>query len=272
MNLSLDGLRTAILPRPTVSVLRLYGGIGAGGPFGRGLDDSGLAALVERAFAPGRLVAVALAINSPGGSPVQSALIAARIRRMADEKSVPVIAFCEDVAASGGYWLACAADEIFADANSILGSIGVVSAGFGFHEAIGRLGVERRVHAAGARKALLDPFRPEDEDDVARLKHLQRGIHAHFIDHVKRSRGARLRGEEDTLFSGDIWLGPEALALGLIDGLGHLVPTLKARFGENVRFNVVRTRRTLLQRMGAPGAEALIGSIEERAMRARFGL
>ena len=260
------------VPAPTVAVIRLYGAIGIGGPFGRSLDDASLAPLVERAFSTRRLKAVALAINSPGGSPSQSALIAARIRRLADEKGVKVHAFCEDVAASGGYWLACAADEIYADANAILGSIGVVSAGFGLHEAIARLGVERRVHTAGARKTLLDPFRPEDPEDVARLLRIQKGVHANFIDHVTRARGGRLNGDEATLFSGDIWLAAEAEQLGLIDGIGHLVPTMKKLYGDKVRFTVAAPRRTLLQRLGAPGAGDILAAVEERALRARFGL
>ncbi len=264
--------QSLLKPKPVVGVVRLYGAIGVGGPLGRGLDDASLASVIERAFAARRLKAVALAINSPGGSPSQSALIAARIRRLADEKGVKVHAFCEDVAASGGYWLACAADEIYADANAIIGSIGVVSAGFGLHEAIGRIGVERRVHTAGARKTLLDPFRPEDPDDVARLLRVQKGVHANFIDHVTRARGGRLNGAEETLFSGDIWLAAEAEGLGLIDGVGHLVPTMKKLYGDDVRFAVATPRRTLLQRLGAPGAGEVIAAVEERAMRARFGL
>ena len=268
----IERARGLLQGRPTVSVLRLYGAIGVGGPLGRALDDASLAPVVARAFGQRGLKAVALAVNSPGGSPAQSALIAARIRRLAAEKKVPVIAFCEDVAASGGYWLACAADEIFADANAILGSIGVVSAGFGLTGAIARLGVERRLYTAGERKAMLDPFSPEDPADVERLKRIQRGIHANFIEHVKAARGARLKGDAATLFSGDIWLGAEAVELGLIDGLGHLVPTMKARYGEDVRFVVAQPRKTLLQRLGAPGAETVIGAVEERAMRARYGL
>ncbi len=272
MALGLDRLRDALKPRPLVSVLRLTGAIGLGGPFGRGLDDEGLAPLIERAFAPRRLAAVALAVNSPGGSPAQSALIAARIRALADEKKVPVLAFVEDVAASGGYWLACAADEIHADANSLVGSIGVVSAGFGFVDAIARLGVERRVHTAGARKALLDPFRPEDPADLDRLRRIQQGVHENFIAHVRRARGDRLKGDPDALFSGDVWLGAEAQALGLIDGIGRLAPTMKARFGDRVRFAVARPRRSLLQRLGAPGADALLAAVEERALWARWRL
>jgi serine protease SohB len=270
MTLSISGLRKALKPGPAVSVLRLYGAIGIGGAFGRGLDDESLAPLVERAFQPKRLKAVALAINSPGGSPAQSALIAARIRRLADEKQVRVYAFVEDLAASGGYWLACAADEIYADSNAIIGSIGVVSSGFGFHEAIARLGVERRVHTAGESKSLLDPFRPEQAEDVERLKRLQRGIHANFIDHVTRARGDRLQGEDGDLFTGEIWLAEEAERLGLIDGVGHLVPTMKKTFGEEVRFTVARPRKSLLQRLGAPGAGDLLAALEERALYARY--
>lgn len=265
-------LQKAVIRNPVVSVIRLYGAIGVGGAFARSLDDASLAPTIQRAFSRPGLKAVALAINSPGGSPAQSALIAARIRRLAKEKDVPVLAFCEDVAASGGYWLACAADEIFADENAILGSIGVVSAGFGLHEAIGRLGVERRVHTAGGRKTMLDPFRPEDPDDLERLRRLQAGIHKNFIAHVEGARGDRLHGDRDALFSGDIWLGEEATALGLIDGVGHLVPTVKARYGDKVRFWVAQPRKTFLQRLGAPGAGDLFGAVEERAMRARFGL
>lgn len=280
MKISFQSLRKLASPPPLVGVIRLYGAIGIGGPLGRSLDDAGLAETVQRAFEGRKLAAVALAINSPGGSPVQSALIAARIRRLAAEKEVPVIAFCEDVAASGGYWLACAADEIFADANAIIGSIGVVSAGFGLQDAIARLGIERRMHTAGSRKALLDPFQPENPEDVAKLKHIQRGIHDNFIAHVRQARGERLTGSAETVFSGDIWLAEEASALGLIDGIGHLVPTLKARFGEDVRFNVATPRRTLLQRLGAPGighaaeavAEGGIAALERRAAWARYGL
>jgi serine protease SohB len=271
MAFDLSRLRRALTPRPLVAVLRLTGAIGLGGPLGRGLDDEGLAPLIERAFALRRLSAVALAVNSPGGSPAQSALIAARIRRLADEKKVPVLAFVEDLAASGGYWLACAADEIWADDNSIVGSIGVVSAGFGFVEALARLGVERRVHTSGERKTLLDPFRPEDPEDLGRLRRIQARIHDNFIAHVRRSRGDRLRGDDATLFSGEIWLGAEAQALGLIDGIGRLAPVMKARFGDRARFVTARPRRSLLQRLGAPGADALLGAVEERALWARYG-
>jgi signal peptide peptidase SppA len=285
MNLS-GSLDRLFRRTPLVSVIRLYGAIGAGGRFGSGLSDHAVAPLIERAFRRGRPAAVALAINSPGGSPVQSALIAARIRRLSDETGTPVLAFCEDVAASGGYWLATAADEIWADPASVVGSIGVISAGFGVHEAIGRWGIERRVHTAGEDKSLLDPFRPEREADVARLERILKGIHEQFIAQVRGRRGGRLAAGD--LFTGEVWLGSEAVATGLIDGIGHLVPKMKERFGEKVRFAVVEPRRSLLQRLGGAGgagispgigaglgsglAEGLIDAAEDRALWARYGL
>lgn len=254
---------------PLVSVLRLSGAIGGAG-FGRGLSDAALAPLIERAFAPKRLCAVALSINSPGGSPTQSALIAARIRRLAAEKNVPVFAFCEDVAASGGYWLATAGDEIYADDNSIIGSIGVIYAGFGFHALLERQGIERRVHTAGQSKSMLDPFRPEKAEDVERIKFLQGAIHRNFIEQVKRRREGKLADAD--LFTGDIWVGRQAEEVGLIDGVGHLVPTMKARFGDKTRFRVVARKQSLFQRFGAPGVQDLGFAIEERALWARFGI
>lgn len=261
------------LPRPPlVAVLPLSGIIAsAARPGGATLNDAGLAPLIEKAFSRGKPAAVALAINSPGGSPAQSSLIAARIRRLAEEKKVPVIAFVEDVAASGGYWLASAADEIFVDATSIVGSIGVISAGFGFHELIGRWGIERRLYTAGEDKSLLDPFRPEQPKDVARLKHIQAGLHEVFIDQVKTRRGARLSG--DDLFTGDFWLGRAAVENGLADGIGHLVPVMKARFGDKTRFVVHGPRRSWLPRLRIGGmAEEGIGAIEDRAAWARYGV
>lgn len=258
---------------PVVSVLRLNGAIGAAG-FGRGLTDAGLAPLIERAFAPRRLAAVALAINSPGGSPVQSALIAARIRRLAGEKGVPVHAFCEDVAASGGYWLATAADQIWVDDNTIAGSIGVIYAGFGFHALLDRHGVERRVHTAGESKSMLDPFRPEREEDVARIKRLQGVIHENFIKQVKDRRQGRLAPDPEAadLFTGEIWVGREAVDVGLADGVAHLAPKMKEVFGEKTRFRVVTPRRSLFQRIGAPGVEDIAFAVEERALWARYGV
>ena len=254
---------------PLVSVIRLNGAIGGAG-FGRGLSDAGLAPLIERAFAPKRLTAVALAINSPGGSPTQSALIAARIRRLAAEKDVPVFAFCEDVAASGGYWLATAGDEIYADDNSIVGSIGVIYAGFGFHALLKKQGVERRVHTAGESKSMLDPFRPEKEEDVERIKRLQGRIHDNFIAQVKARREAKLADAD--LFTGEIWVGDQAREVGLIDGIGHLVPTMKAKFGDKTRFKVVAQKQSLFKRLGGPGVEDIAFAVEERALWARFGV
>jgi signal peptide peptidase SppA len=228
---------------------------------------------------------VALSINSPGGSPVQSAQIAKRIRDMARERDVPVIAFVEDIAASGGYWLACAGDEIFADASSIVGSIGVVSAGFGFHELIGRIGVERRVHTIGERKAMLDPFRPEQPDDVATLTALQRDVHESFKAQVRERRGRRLKADEAALFNGEVWSGRRAAELGLVDGLGDLRGVLRQRFGDKVRLVPVTGRRGWLSRQLRPGALAeggwtgerdwagdLIAALEARALWSRYGL
>lgn len=259
------------LHRDTVSVLRLEGVIGGGSRLGGGsLTDAGLAPLIESAFGKGKPKAVALVINSPGGSPAQSSLIAARIRRLADEKKVPVHAFVEDVAASGGYWLATAADHIHVDPSSIVGSIGVISASFGFQELLSRQGIERRVHTAGEDKSMLDPFRPERPEDVVRLKELQALIHRNFIEQVTARRGARLTGEK--LFSGDIWVGQAGVDVGLADGVGHLVPVMRGLHGEDVRFRLVSPRRPLIRRLGLPGVREVIGAVEERALWARFGL
>jgi len=255
---------------PLVAVIRLQGAIMAN-PRGSGLSDQAIAPAVERAFKKGKPAAVALAINSPGGSPAQSSLIASRIRRLADEKSVPVHAFVEDVAASGGYWLACAADQIWADKTSILGSIGVISAGFGFQDAIARIGVERRVHTAGKSKSILDPFREEKPEDVERLKALQGELHETFIDHVKSSRGDRL-AEHDELFTGAFWTGTKSVELGLADGIGHLVPKMKELFGEKTRFAVYGQKRNVLGRFGLSIASEIAAGVEEHAAYARFGL
>lgn len=257
-------------PEPMVAVIRMHGVIAARAR-GAALSDASLATLIERAFAKGKPKAVALSINSPGGSPTQSSLIAARIRRLADEKKLPVYAFVEDVAASGGYYLACAADEIFTDVHSIVGSIGVISAGFGFQDFIDRYGIERRVYTAGRSKSFLDPFRPEKPEDVDRLKELQEQIHSDFIDHVRRHRGDRL-DEQTDLFSGDIWVGEKAKEVGLTDGLGHLVPKMKEVFGDKVKFTVHRQRRPFLSRFGLSLVEDALGSVEDRAAFARFGL
>lgn len=265
---------------PVVAVIRLSGVIGAIGPLRSGLTLSGLASQLERAFKIPRLKAVALAINSPGGSPVQSALIGQRIRDLAEEHDVPVIAFTEDVAASGGYWLACAADEIYANENSIVGSIGVISAGFGFSELIQRFGIERRIHTAGEKKSLLDPFELEDSKDVERLKSLQKEIHQSFKDQVRTRRGERLKGSDKLLFSGEFWTGRRALELGLIDGLGELRQVLRQRYGDKLRLKRVDGSRPWWRHRLAFGGQApvaqdwavgLLAAVEERALWSRYG-
>jgi signal peptide peptidase SppA len=256
------------LPKPaTVPVIRLSGTISAGQ---RGLNDEGLAPLIDRAF-KAKPAAVALLINSPGGSAVQSSLIAARIRRLAAEKKIPVHAFVEDVAASGGYWLACAADDIWVDQSSIVGSIGVIFASFGFPELLARQGVERRVVTAGKSKSLADPFLPQKDEDVERLKALQAPIHQAFIDHVKASRGVRLSQTAD-LFNADVWVGKGAVDVGLVDGLGHMVPKLKALYGDKVRLVPYGRKRSLMQRLGLAMVDQTLGAVEDRALWARYGL
>ena len=218
-----------------VPVVRLSGVIGAVTPLRQGMTLAGVAKMLERAFAMRNARAVALLINSPGGSPVQSRQIYLRIRQLAAEKKLPVLVFVEDVAASGGYMIACAGDEIFCDPSSILGSIGVVGGSFGLTELIKKIGVERRLYTAGSHKAMLDPFLPENPDDVARLKAIQREIHTIFISLVKDSRGARLKGADDELFTGEYWAGETSVSLGLADGIGDLRSTLRARYGEKVQ-------------------------------------
>ncbi len=253
---------------PRVSVVRLQGAIGMSG---RGsLNDRSLASVLEKAF-KSKPDAVALEINSPGGSPAQSSLIGARIRRLADEHDVPVLAFVEDVAASGGYWIATAADEIWADQSSILGSIGVISAGFGASVFLQRQGIERRVHTAGRSKSMMDPFTPEKEEDVARLNRLLGQLHETFIAQVKERRGEKL-ADNPELFTGEIWIGSEAVDQGLADGVGHLVPVLKKRFGDKVKFKRFEQRKPLFPRFGAQAVQGALGEIEERADFARFGL
>ena len=270
-------------PRPVVAVLRLEGIIAArGGSLNSTLSLPALADRIERAFSLDGLAAVALAINSPGGSPAQSALIQSRIRQFAAEKNVPVLAFAEDVAASGGYWLALAGDEIFATEGSILGSIGVISAGFGFVQLLQRLGIERRVYKAGENKAMLDPFSPEDPDDIERLRALQIDIHDGFKAMVRSRRGARLK-EDPELFTGAIFTGRQALARGLIDGIGELRQVLHERFGDRIRLVPIPprggrgwlTRRMFGAELRARPADLaldFLDAVEQRAIWARFGL
>ena len=270
-----------------VPVVRLSGVIGAVTPLRPGMSLAGVARVLERAFAMKHAKAVALVINSPGGSPVQSRQIYLRIRQLAAEKKLPVLVFVEDVAASGGYMIACAGDEIICDPSSILGSIGVVGGTFGFQELIRKIGVERRLYTSGAHKAMLDPFLPENPDDVARVKALQREIHAIFIALVKQSRGSRLKGADDVLFSGEYWAGDSSVSLGLADAIGDLRSTLRARYGDKVLTPVVAPPSGMLsglfgRKSAGAGALAslegvaglpdeLISALETRAIWAKFG-
>ena len=261
---------------PRVAVVRLTGVIGApGGAFRRGLTLDSVAPLLKKAFSTSDIKAVALIVNSPGGSPVQSELIAARIRQLAAKHEVPILCFCEDVAASGGYWLAASADEIYASSASVIGSIGVISAGFGFPDVLEKLGIERRVYTSGKSKSMLDPFRPENPEDVAYLKNLQSDIHEQFIDYVRRRRGTRLNGEESELFSGRFWTGRQAEKLGLIDQIGRLHDVLEARFGEEVKLITVAQKRGLLPfgtGMAESATDRVIDRLEARSLWQRFGL
>src|SRR6201987_2363171 len=246
---------TAVVP-----VVRLSGVIGAVTPLRPGMTLGSVAKMLERAFATRNAKAVALVINSPGGSPVQSRQIYLRIRQLAAEKKLPVLVFVEDVAASGGYMIACAGDEIFCDPSSILGSIGVVGGSFGMTELIKKIGVERRLYTAGSHKAMLDPFLPENPDDVARLKSIQREIHAIFISLVKQSRGVRLTGADEVLFTGEYWAGESSVSLGLADAIGDLRSTLRARYGEKVLTPVIAPASGMLAGLlgrRSPGAGAL---------------
>jgi signal peptide peptidase SppA len=271
-----------------VPVVRLTGVIGFSTPLRPGITISSVARLLERAFATKRAKAVALIINSPGGSPVQSHLVYRRIRQLSEEKKLPVIVFIEDVGASGGYMIACAGDEIVCDVSSIVGSIGVVGATFGFDKAIQKFGIERRVYTAGDRKVMLDPFLPENPDDVARLKAIQEDIHQSFIALVKSRRGAKLKGPESALFSGEYWAGEEALRLGLVDGFGEIRSFLRERYGEKVVTPVIGDRGWFGRRFlgsrsfgsrslsdsfsGGNLAEDLLSVAEARAIWARYGL
>jgi len=253
-----------------VPILRLEGVISTGGRFGGGINDQNLSLLIEKAFKVPRSKAVALIINSPGGSPAQSSLIASRIRRLAEDKELPVIAFCEDVAASGGYWLACAADEIFADENSIIGSIGVISAGFGFHELLSRQGVERRIYTSGEEKSMLDPFLPERDEDIKRLRAIQKAIHTNFKRYVSERRGIRIEGKN--IFTGEVWESRRAIELGLIDGLGHIEPILKQRFGEKIKFKKMEKKRPFFSRLGVSFLKNLNEAVVNKLSFSRFGL
>ena len=284
----IDALRWLVPARfrsdvPVVPVVRLSGVIGVSAPLRPGLMLSTVARLLDRAFGLRNARAVALIINSPGGSPAQSHLIHARIRQLAAEKNLPVLAFIEDVSASGGYMLACAADEIVCDQYSIVGSIGVVGGSFGFTRLMDKLGVERRLYTSGERKVMLDPFLPEKPDDVKRYKAIQKDVHEHFIALVKERRGAKLTGSDKLLFSGEFWTAPKAIELGLADVLGDLRSTLRARYGDKVRTPLISAERSLFGRKlpgvmlgevlaDRPGlTDELVSTLEARALWSRYG-
>ncbi|MGH3876134.1 MAG: S49 family peptidase [Actinophytocola sp.] len=267
---------------PVVAVVKLHGVITpTPSPLARGtININTVESALTRAFEHERLSAVALTINSPGGAPTQSALVGERVRELADRKKVPVLAFCEDVVASGGYWLACAADEIYAHASSLVGSIGVVTAGFGLDGLLERVGVERRVYTAGAHKVRLDPFRPEKDEDVEWLKGLQTQLHEQFVGWVKQRRGDRLDGQDD-LFTGEVWTGAKAAELGLVDGVGNARQVIAERYPD-AEITVAEPKRPLLARLGLGGAAASLSSadrvmgalqaLEVRATWSRFGM
>ena len=263
--------------KPVVPVVRLSGVITQSSRLGqRGLSLEAIEPQLKKAFSIKRAKAVALIINSPGGSPVQSSLIGQRIRDLASRADIPVLAFCFFFAASGGYWLAAAADEIIANPSSVIGSIGVISAGFGFDKVIAKLGVERRVYTAGDAKMMLDPFQPEREEEVARLKALQADIHQQFISHVIARRGSRLNGAQDELFSGAFWTGQRALELGLVDALGECRQVILERFGEDAELMFVEPKRKFLA-FGLPNIRSQLVQETadlaiERAHLSRFGL
>jgi serine protease SohB len=265
---------------PVVPVLRFDGVIGAAVPLRPGLSLAGTAKLIQRAFDTRNARAVAIIVNSPGGSPSQSHLIFQRIRQLSAEKDIPVFAFVEDIGASGGYMLACAADEIVADTYSLVGSIGVVGGSFGFEKLIDKLGIERRLYTSGERKAMLDPFLPEKPEDVKRLKAIQKDIHERFIALVKERRGAKLNGADKMLFSGEFWTAANALDLGLIDNIGDLRSFLRARFGDKVRTPLIAASKGFFARRFGFGkaelpaglADEAISALEERAIWSRYGL
>jgi len=284
----LDFLRRLVPQRfradiPVVPVVRLSGVIGMGTPLRPGLMLSTIARSLERAFATRHARAVALVINSPGGSPTQSHLILRRIRQLAEEKKIPVLAFIEDVGASGGYMLACAADEIICDQYSIVGSIGVVGGSFGFPKLMEKLGVERRLYTSGDNKAMLDPFLPEKPEDVKRIKAIQKDIHAHFIALVKERRAGKLLGTDKVLFSGEFWTATTAIELGLADRLGDLRAVLRERYGDKVRMPLIAAERSFFGRKlpgvmadalgNRPGlADDLVSALEARALWSHYGL
>jgi len=265
-------------PATLVNVLPLHGAIGESSRFSEALNMEGLEDKISAAFEGYNLKAVALEINSPGGSPVQSELIMRRIRALSEEKEIPVFAFAQDVAASGGYMLSLAGEEIYAHQASIVGSIGVIMAGFGFNKAIEKVGVERRVYTAGESKSTLDPFMPENKDDVAHVKDLQKDIHTFFKDMVKERREDKLKGTQKVMFSGKFWTGSEALKMGLIDGIGDIRSVCREKFGDKVKFQRMEKEKSFIKGLlglsarRSSVADDIARTLETKALWSRFGL
>ena len=254
--------------------IRLSGVIGSVGKFKQGIDFSGQEEIISKAFSLKKAPCVAITINSPGGSPVQSHLIFNFIRYQAKKNKKKVIVFAEDVAASGGYLIACAGDEIYANSSSIIGSIGVIYSSFGFTELIKKIGVERRVHTAGKNKSTLDPFLDEKKEDIERLKNIQLDLHKDFIDVVEKSRVTKLNKTDVELFSGEFWSGSKAKDLGLIDGIGNAHEILKEKFGEDVivkRFE--KSKGWLSQKLSSSNnqVEKLANKLDKRSIWQRYG-
>ena len=262
-----------------IPVIKLSGVIGQTGMFKSGINLFSLNKLIEKAFSGKKTKAVSLLINSPGGSPSQSSLIAAKIKNLAVKKKIKVYAFVEDVAASGGYWLACAADEIYINENSIVGSIGVISPGFGFVQMLKKIGVERRVYTSGKSKSFLDPFQNTKQDDLKRLKSIQEQIHNNFINHVKKSRGKKIKVKDSEVFNGLFWVGSKAVDLGLVDGIGNIEEILRSKFGEKTKIKIVEQKKSFIQKKLSSSIDKklidstdIINAFEERAYWSRFGL
>ncbi len=265
-------------PSPVVAILPLEGVIGSGSRFSAALNLAGIEEKISQAFDVYNVKAVALAVNSPGGSPVQSELIMRRIQKLSQEKKIPVYAFAEDVAASGGYLISLAAEEIYAHEASIVGSIGVISAGFGFSKAIEKIGVERRVYAAGDNKSILDPFQAEKDKDIKLLKEMQKEIHEFFKNLVKESRGDKLKGTQKVMFSGQFWAGKEAVKLGLVDGIGDIHTVMKEKLGDKTKFKRIKEEKGLIKTMLGMSvskpkiSEEILATLENRSLWSRFGL
>ena len=257
--------------------IRLTGVIGSAGRFKQGIDFSGQQEIIKKAFSFKKAKSIAISINSPGGSPVQSHLIHDYIRQLAKKNKKKVIVFAEDVAASGGYLIACAGDEIFANSSSIVGSIGVISASFGFQDAIKKIGIQRRVYTAGKNKSTLDPFKEEKEEDIERIKKLQLELHSDFIEVVKKSRGSKLKDpEKNNTFTGEFWSGSASMKLGLIDGIGNAEQILREKFGEDIVIKKLEKQKSFIAKKLSSSLDNQIDNIasviEERALWQKFGL